>query len=263
VSTDRTNRDVWVYELQRDAWTRLTTSADTDDFPIWSPDGEHIAYVSGMGRAGSGIFWRRADGTGEAVRLFASDNDNHPFSFSPDGKQLAYSEREPQTKTDLWILSIDDARSDHPKVTGRTLFLRTDFNEDAPAISPDGRWLAYASDESGRSEVYVRPFPASAGKWVVSTGGGSSPLWSKAAPELFYVTSLGIEVVRYRVSHGAFEPGTPRLSVARPGIGAAYDVSPVRDRFVIVERASNENVSPRFTLVLNFFDELRRRLPAR
>src|SRR5207244_8457920 len=109
----------------------------------------------------------------------------------------------------------------------------------------------------------VRPFAGSAGKWVVSTGSGSSPVWSKTAPAFFFVTSHGMEVVRYRASRGAFEPGTPRLFIAKPGMSAAYDVSPVGDRFVIVESVSNDNVSPRFTLVLNFFDELRRRLPAR
>jgi serine/threonine-protein kinase len=260
-SIDRTNRDVWVYELQRDAWTRLTTSLDIDDFPVWSPDGIHIAYISGMGSSGTGVFWKRADGTGEAVRLFASENVNHTFSFSPDGKYLAYSEGDPHTKTDLWLLSIDNARIDDPKVTGRTSFLRTEFNEDAPAISPDGRWLAYQSDESGRNEVYVRPFQASVGKWAVSTKGGSSPVWSKKAPELFFATSEGIEKVTYRANGTAFEPGTPRLSVARNGLSPVFDLSPVSNRFVIVESVSDDNPSARFTYVLNFVDELRRRAP--
>jgi serine/threonine protein kinase/Tol biopolymer transport system component len=257
------NRDVWVYQWQRDAWTRLTSASGPDGYPVWTRDGTHIAFFRSL-RASDGIFWTRADGTGEPVQLTASKNPIYPYSISPTGQYLAFNEQNPQTKGDIWVLPLHDAHSDRPKVGDATPFLNTGFDEVAPMISPDGRWIAYQSDETGANEIYVRTFPGPGGKWTISTGGGSQPVWAKNQPQLFYRGSEGIMAVTYKESGGAFEPGRPRLWVARKGLSQWFDVSPDGKRVVIIENDRSEDTSATpLTFVLNFFDELRRRIDDR
>ena len=150
------------------------------------------------------MYWMRADGAGEAVRLTESKNPQFAFSFSPDGKRLAFAEVDPHTNVDLWTLPLEGAESDHPKAGKPEPFLVTPFNEMVPMISPDGHWLAYYSDESGRDEVYVRPFPGPGGKWQISTAGGDKPVWSKKAHELFYRSGEGMMVASYTTNGEAF-----------------------------------------------------------
>jgi serine/threonine-protein kinase len=153
---------------------------------------------------------------------------------------------------------------DHPKAGKPEPFLQTAFTENWPVISPDGRWLSYTSDESGSSEIYVRPFPGPGGKWQVSSGSsqGQQPVWSKKAPELFYTTSEGIMVVTYRANGDAFELGKSRLWAAKKGL-IWYDLAPDGKRFAIGQPVAIPEVKPdtHVTFLLNFFDELRRRVP--
>ncbi len=135
---------------------------------------------------GFGLGWIRADGAGEIQRLLDSKNIVIPYSFFPDGRRLAYHEFDPETGCDLWTLPLDVSDPDHPKPGKPELFLRTPSNERYPAVSPDGRWIAYQSDESGRYEVYVRPFPGPGGKWQISNSGGMLPIWSRNGRELFF-----------------------------------------------------------------------------
>ena len=146
--------------------TRLTFDAASDFFSLWTPDGQRVVFSSTRDGGFENLYWRAADGTGQAERLTKSPNKQTPYSFSPDGKQLAFTERDPETGRDLYVLSMEGEFTSEP-------LLQTPFHERAPAISPDGRWMAYSSNESGPYQVYVRPFPnVEDGKWQVSTGGG-------------------------------------------------------------------------------------------
>jgi len=178
--------------------------------PVWSPDGRHIAYRSASG--GFRVWWVRSDGAGAPQLLLESPNNLVPHSFSPDGRPLAYQEVSPETGYDLWTLPLDISDPDRPKPGKPEPFLRTPAAELGPAFSPDGRWIAYRSNESGSDEIYVRPFPGPGGKWQVSTVGGSSPFWSRNGRELFYEASdRRIMVLEYTVEGNSFMPGTPRV----------------------------------------------------
>jgi serine/threonine-protein kinase len=166
--------DIQIYDWARDTMTRVTFTGELNDFPVWAPDGKHIIFRSAtLGKYS--LLWIRADGAGEAQRMLESKNELRPYSFSPDGKRLAFSEQNAETGLDIWTLPLDLSDAEHPKAGKPEVFLRTPFDEQDPAFSPDGRWMAYVSTESGR-EVFVRPFPATgpsgSGKWQVSTGGG-------------------------------------------------------------------------------------------
>jgi Tol biopolymer transport system component/DNA-binding winged helix-turn-helix (wHTH) protein len=257
------NVDVWVYEWERDAMTRLTFNSYAF-FPVWSPNGKHIAFTSAKEGDASNLYYMRADGAGPAVRLTNSKNRQVPYSFSPDGKRLAFFEFDPRTKVDIWTLPLADLESDHPKVGKPEPFLVTSSDERAPMFSPDGRWLAYESDESGRSEVYVRPFPGPGGNWQISTDGGDRPVWSKKGPELFYRSSEGMMVASYKVNGAALVASKPRLWAAKNDLGTYFDLAPDGKRFAVLQpaAASEHGGSEHVMLLQNFFDELRRRAPA-
>jgi Tol biopolymer transport system component len=256
------NSNLWVYEWERDTMTRLTFAAGYDAYPVWSPDGEHIVFSSNRGGVDN-LYWMRADGAGEAVRLTESKNIQVAQSFSPDGKRLAFAEIDPHTGYDIWTLPVGEVESDHPKPGKAEPFLVTPFSEQGPTISPDGRWLAYQSNESGRYEVYVRPFPGPGGKWQISTGYGSSPVWSRKGPELFYRSGEGMVVASYTAGGEAFLAGKPRLWAAQKGLGGEFDLAPDGKRFAVVQAEASEQKGPQHVMLLqNFFDELRRRAPA-
>ena len=257
------NSNVWVYELERDTITRLTFTPGNNSYPVWSPDGKRIVFNSTRGGGVENLYWMRADGAGEAVRLTETKNLQFPFSFSPDGKRIAYMELDPLKGYALWTLPLGDMESDHPKPGRPEPFLVTPFDERRPVISPDGRWLAYVSDESGRYEVYVRPFPGPGGKWQISTGGGSMAVWSKKGAELFYGSGEGIMVANYTANGDAFVASKPRLWAGKKDIGTYFELSPDGKRVVVVQAEASEQKGPQpVTFLLNFFDELRRRAPA-
>jgi serine/threonine-protein kinase len=169
VTASSKGTDIFVYDWRRDSMTRLTFDGHSGNLSL-SPDGKHIAFQSGLGPFS--LSWVRSDGAGEPLRLLENQNDIVPWSFSHDGRRLAYFEANPETGYDIWTLPLDTTNSDHPKPGKPEPFLRTPFDERRPMFSPDGRWIAYASNESGAFEIYVRPFPGPGGKWQVSTGGG-------------------------------------------------------------------------------------------
>jgi eukaryotic-like serine/threonine-protein kinase len=254
--------NIWVYEREQDAATRLTFMQGYEGYPVWSPDGRHIVFSSSRNGA-LNLYWMRADGAGGAVRLTESKNDQLAFSFSPDGKRLAFVEIDPKTGYDLWTLPLEEVESDHPKPGKPEPFLVTPFKEHFPMISPDGRWLSYHSNESGRYEVYVRPFPGPGGKWQISTGGGDSPVWSKKTPELFYRSGEGIMVASYAADGEAFVAGKRQVWAGKKDLGPYFDLAPDGKRFVVVQPEAPEQKGPQHvTFLLNFFDELRRRAPA-
>jgi serine/threonine-protein kinase len=176
--------DLYVYDLGRRTLTRLTfTGAAT--LPVWSPDSLHLLFSSA-----SGLTWIRGDGAGEPQTILKGGLVR-PYSFTPDGRRLAYFERGPETGWDIWTVALDLTDPGHPKAGKPEVFLRTEKEELLPQFSHDGRWIAYrANDETGSPEIYVRPFPAAGGgKWQISTGGGLYGVWSKNGRELFYETT--------------------------------------------------------------------------
>jgi serine/threonine-protein kinase len=253
--------DVQVYDLERETLTRRTTTGDAGT-PIWAPDSRHILFASA-----SDIFWMRSDGAGDPQRLLQSPNLARPFSVSHDGR-VAYFERNSETGFDIWVLPLDLSDPDHPKPGKAEPFLRTPNDELLPKFSPDGRWIAYRSNESGDNEIFVRPYPAgNGGKWQISAGGGLYVCWSNNGRELFYETADNrIMVVDYTVDGASFVQGKSRQWSDRqlfdPGT-SNLDLAPDGKRFVVFsqEAAGGAKGSIHVTMLLNFFDELRRKLP--
>jgi serine/threonine-protein kinase len=203
-----TNLDIAVYDIQRDFTLKLTFGGGDYQFPVWTPDGHYVVFSSGI--AGGGIYWTRADGGTKPQLLLQSKDGDFPWSFTKDGKRLAYAEF-PRGSGDIWTVPIEydggGMKAGKPEI-----FLQTPANELYPAFSPDGRWIAYRSFESGPSEVYVRSFPDSGAKYPISGPGGAIPIWSPTGNELFYRTEdQRIMVVPYTQTQDAFVPNKPRL----------------------------------------------------
>jgi len=270
VRIEHTDRDAFVYDVKRDRMTRLTVGVQANE-ATWSPDGKHIVFGFNSGSAGLG--WVRADGAGEIQRLLDSKNLVNAHSFFPSGQRLAYWGVAANGLSKIWTLALEVSDPDHPKPGKPDLFLNTQASERFPAISPNGQWIAYESDESGKYEVYVRPFPVppggAGGKWQISTTGGALPIWAPQSRELFFQNpDHRIMVMDYQVQNGSFEGGKPRLwsdqRVRDLGGIPNYDLSPDGKRFAIfpeLKPATEEKGNVHVTFLLNFFDELRRRAP--
>jgi len=256
--------DVWIYDIPRDTLTRLTFEKNNaGNAASWTPDGKRVVFPSNrMGP--QNLFWKPVDGSGPEERLTTSQNVQRASSFSPDGRFHVFSELDPKTGNDLWVLPMEGDRK--PRV-----FLQTPFQERSGQFSPDGRWIAYASDESGRLEVYVRPFPGPGGKWQISTEGGSELAWSPKGKELFYRTGGQKEkmmVVEYQ-TQPTFGAGKPRLLFegnyvggTGGGAGASYSVSPDGQRFLMLKAPDQAQAAlTQINVVLNWFEELKRRVP--
>jgi Tol biopolymer transport system component len=206
--------------------------------------------------------------------LTTSQNIQAPHSFSPDGQLLAFIEVNPSTGYDIWMLRLGNDSGGSGQVSsagsgqGRKAlpFLRTAFNESAPHFSPDGRWLTYTSDESGRYEIYVQPYPGPGGKWQISTEGGTEPVWNPNGRELFYRNGDKMMAVDIATQSG-FTAGKPRmLFEGRYELASVqvsnYDVSPDGQRFLMIKSSESAGTAPtQINVVLNWFEELKRRVP--
>jgi len=231
--------DIWIIELDRDVPTRFTTGIGDDMVALWSPDGRRIAFSSAR-NAPPFMHVKDVTGGDEKVLLPSRGTLQAPNDWSPDGRNIIYSDRDPSTGWDLWILPLDGERDPVP-------FLRTPFDELTASFSPDGNLVAYASDESGRLEIYVTAFPGAGEKHRVSTGGGYLPYWRDDGNELFYL-SLDNRLMAVPVrSAPSFEPEAPiTLFSIEPGKNAflPYDVTPDGERFIFISALPGEAITP-------------------
>jgi serine/threonine-protein kinase len=262
--------DIYVYDWERDTLTRLTFKGDTNLDPVWTPDGQRIVYRSAEKGAVANLSWIRADGGGDAQRLTQSNYSQFPWSWSPDGKTLAFEQNNPGTGFDIMTMSVEGSEKTGWKPGEPKPFVNTPATEVQPAFSPDGRWIAYMSNESITTEVYVRPFPGPGGKWQISTGGGLFPQWSRNGKELFYRTNDSkIMVVSYTTSGDSFHADNPRLwspgQFTNRGTSLNYALHPDGKRFAVLKAGNAETAPPpinKVSFIFNFFDELRRKVPA-
>jgi len=231
--------DIWIIELDRDMATRFTTGPGDDYVPRWSPDGRRIAFSSARD-APPFMHVKSVTGDDEKVLLPSRGTLQAPNDWSPDGRNIIYSDRDPSTGWDLWVLPLDGEPDPVP-------FLRTPFNEWTASFSPDGALVAYASDESGRLEVYVTSFPGGGEKRRVSTGGGYLPYWRDDGNELFYL-SLDNQLMAVPLGSGpSFEPQAPiALFSIEPAKSAylPYDVTADGERFIFISALPGEAITP-------------------
>jgi len=257
--------DIWIWDFARETLTRLTTDPSNDFAPIWTRDGRRIVFSSTRVTP-SALFVQAADGTGGAERLTEGAEAYAPNTFSLDGKRLILrADASTATGQDLRMLVLDGERRITP-------LIQTPFDERNAVISPDGKWLAFQSNESGTDEVYVRPFPdVESGRWQVSTTGGFHPAWAPNGRELFYVAADGRLMAVDVRSQGGFGVGVPRTLVDGGFYfnlvpqGRSYDISPDGTRFLLIEapNSGTQADTAGLTVVLHWQEELKRLVSAK
>ncbi len=246
------SEDVWVLDVERGVPLRLTVEGSVNRWPVWTSDGDRIVFSSIRGGEYFDLYWRTANGEGQARPLLARENFLLPMSWSERHSTLAFYEVHPDTYRDIWILPADG--DPEPFVT-------TPFNDRSPVFSPDGRWLAYVSDESGRDEVYVREYPRAERRWPISNGGGKEPLWSRDGRELYFRRGHEMMVLAVK-TEPTFEPAPARVlfeaayELDRIGGNPNYDVAP-DGRFLMV-RHDEASRQASLVVVIDWFEELQR-----
>ena len=256
--------DIWVTELTRGTTSRLTFDASQDNSsPVWSPTGTDIVFSSRRTN-GFGLYVKRTDNSGDEERLLESPPSKRPTSWAPDGRSIVFSAFDPKTSLDILTLPLSRGAQPIP-------WLQTPFNETDGRISPDGRWLAYQSGETGRLEVSVRPFPSGAGQWQISTEGGAFPVWRNDGRELFYISPSGARLfaVEVKSTGSTFEPGTTkelfqaRFASINSGGGHTFlNYAPSTDgqRFLVARPIGREQAigSSPIAVVVNWENALKR-----
>jgi Tol biopolymer transport system component len=259
--------DIWVHNLERNTTARLTSVPGRNTPPVWTPDGKGIVFSNFSG-SHSAIYWIRSDGSREAQRMTNVENQWRPQAISPDGKWLAVIE--PAGSGGVPILTVPiEGEPTHPRLGNAISFLETPFITISPAFSPDGRWIVYRSGEPGKRGIWVRPFPGPGGQWQVSAGADEFPIWSRNGHQLFFLTDNRIMVADYTATGDSFVAGKPRvwsekrlLDLRSPPV-LTYDAAPDGKRFAVVlyaDGTAEEKPITHVTFLLNFFDELRRRV---
>jgi serine/threonine-protein kinase len=252
--TQSPNCFLWLFDLGRSTLTRLTFEGDSHG-PVWGGDGGHVFF--GLERDAMRSLYRiPADGSAPPERIWKGEGPQYPGRGSADGSLVPFTEENVQSNVDIWVLSLQGEPKAEP-------FLQTPFREDSPSFSPDGKWIAYTSDESGRDEVYVRHYPGPGGKNPVSTDGGSGPLWSMDGKELFYARGHAMMAVEVN-TEPAFSAATPRKLFEGKYAwerGLNYDVAPDGQRFVMIKPQGGGGASQELRVVLNWFEELRAKVP--
>ena len=252
---------IWIYDLVHRSLTRLTFSPSVNANPVWTPDGRRIMFNSSRA-GGSEVFLQPADGTGRVEQLTSIQSSLFSYSISPDGTRLVVGEISRETGQDLAVLHLTaDRRIEH--------LIQAPLAQLNAEISPDGRWLAYQSNESGQFQIYVRPFPnVETGRWQISTGVGTRPAWARSGHELFYLDGNGLLTSVPVRTTPTFSAGqASRVFETRYYTGPPvrpYDVSPDGHKFLMIKTAATESSgSARIVVVLNWSEELKQRVPTK
>jgi eukaryotic-like serine/threonine-protein kinase len=259
IAASDSTSDIWLYDIDTKVQSRVTFGGRNTN-PVWTPDGRRIVYAHGDAAGVRNLYWAAADGTGVSERLSESPRTQLPFDVSPDGGTLIFGQLNDQGRTEFWTLPLVGDRK--PRLYLQTVSsLRVDAGaaDGNARFSPDGRWIAYQSNESGPIEVYVRPFPEPGGKRQISSGWGLAPVWSPAGKELFFQgagTMMAVDVQ----TGASFAHGGPRQLFTYNNIFSDYSVAP-DGRFALVVNAAPD-ASPDVLVVLNWADELKRRTSA-
>ncbi len=244
------NDTMWVQDLGGSgALSRLPIRGNVTG-AMWSPDGRSIIYNVNTEMASIA-----ADGSGDATTIFRDEFTNTPTTITPDGKTVLYTTSRPGTGSDIWALSRED-RKVHP-------VLNTSFNEAYARLSEDGRWLAYVSNESGRPDVYVRPFPALGSRFLISRDGGTFPVWSADGREIYFVNGRDLYVVAVKTTGGSFERGSPRkVSTLPTGPALGFNTMDItRDGRLLLIQGTPLSPLTSINVITGWLDELTRRLP--
>ncbi len=249
--------NIYVYEIVTGMGTKLTLEGNNMS-PVWTPDGERVTFSRRIeGEENCYLLWQPADGSGKAESLYSSQHILVPSSWSSNGKLLAFAESLPTSMTDIWILSLEGGHEPELK-------LRTEFREHFASFSPDGQWMAYMSNREGRSQVYVRPYPAMDRAIPISYGLGEEPIWSLKGDELFYRSNDKWMVVSVS-TESEFKAGTPELLFEGPYTnvsGMSYDVAPDGQRFLVLKPLYDDSQVRELHVVTNWFEELKRLAPS-
>jgi eukaryotic-like serine/threonine-protein kinase len=244
--------DIWVHDLDRDVRTRLTFDPADDASMVWSPDGRRLAFASGRKHTGE-LYWRNAQGTGKDELFFSSDTQVSTNDWSPDGGIILFTSLSRETGYDGWSWSVKEKKAEP--------WTEAPMDQLNERFSPNGRWVAYSSAESGRTDVYVQAFPGkTGGRWQVSQAGGDKPAWRRDGKELFFLAADGTLMAVDVRTEGTFELGAPHplfKAPVRPGSGWSYDVTPDGQRFLMNTLTESDRARQAAAVVLNWTGTLR------
>ncbi len=261
--------DTWIHDIARDTETRFTFGEENRD-PAWTADGKRIAY-SGVRNGGHNIFWKPLDGSSPEEALLPEDSSAYAWFFTGDGRSLVYAVADPGHTQNIGVLPLND------RVHGKILFPEK-YNVEWAILSPDSKWIAFNSDESGRLEVYVAPYPSLAPREKISTDGGRHPLWSSDGRELFYRTSARVESLEQRAlgqlsrvmavsieTKPSLKAGKPRMLFEGPYFDSGHDIAVTPDGkgFILIREIDSQNGPREMGAIVNWPEELKQRVRAR
>jgi hypothetical protein len=263
--TFKANDDIHILDMASGTAPRFTFEGGDEQSPVWAPDGSRVIYSSARGAPAS-IYWKAADGSGTPHLLSKAEHPRHPSAISPDGRFLLFTEEHPATRRDLWLMPLADGSATQPRP-----WIQTAFDEITPSFSPDGRWVAYASNESGDTQVFVARFPDGSMRRQISTSGGAEPIWAANGREIVFRRHTGdgdrMQVMAVGVAT------EPTLSASPPHVlfegmhsdpdvtDPVWAVMPDGKHFLVLRPPLVEPVR-HIQVVLNWFEELKRRVPA-
>jgi serine/threonine-protein kinase len=252
--------NIWLYELERESELRLTDGEQGEWWPLWTPDSARVGFNPNV-EGDWDLYWKSVDG-GSVELLAKTDYAPQPQTWSPDGKELIFTQGpHPEYGVDIWILPFEGDCTSRP-------LIQTRYNEFHPVLSRDGKWLAYASDEMGKWEVFVRPYPSLDSVTRISLDGGAEPLWSRDGTELFYRDETGDKMFAASITTD------PELKVGEPELlfegnyflcsywGRVYDISLDGNQFLMVSETEQELDPRHYNVVLNWFEELKQLVPS-
>jgi serine/threonine-protein kinase len=257
--------DIWIWDTARSTLTRLTFDPRQNISPVWTRDSERIIFAGDPADGGPGLFWQAANGAGAFARLTSLPALANPTALTPDGTRLLFHVI--NNPRDISALAL--RAGSRPEAV-----LQTAFDEASAELSPDGKWLAYSSNESGRYEIYVRPFPeVDSGRWQVSGSGGTRPMWARDGRSIFYMTQPVLTLMEVPIQGGArFAAGPPRVAIKGPNgylapqYSRPYDVSPDGRRFLMIQNAQTPEgrapVQQPLVVIQNWLEDLTRLVPA-